>query len=79
MVAVIDSGVSKTTPMLVGKVVSEACYSSNVPAPNSSSFCPGGATSSVAVGSAVNCPLNVPGCDHGTHVASIAAGNSSSV
>jgi subtilisin family serine protease len=77
VVAVIDSGVSKTSPMLAGKVVSEACYSSNIAAQGISSFCPGGATSSLAVGSATNCPLNVPGCDHGTHVASIAAGNSS--
>jgi len=77
VVAVIDSGVSKTSPMLAGKVISEACYSSNIPVQNYSSFCPGGATSSLAIGSAVNCPLNVPQCDHGTHVASIAAGNSS--
>ena len=32
VVAVIDSGVSKTSPMLAGKVISEACYSSNIPA-----------------------------------------------
>ena len=76
VVAVIDTGVSKTTPMLVGKVVSEACYSTNLPAQNYSSFCPGGAASSVRSGSGVNCPVNVPNCDHGTHVASIAAGNS---
>ncbi len=78
VVAVLDSGVSKTHPMLTGKVVSEACYSSTV-AGQSTSLCPGGAAASTAANSGVNCPTNVYGCDHGTHVASIAVGNASNI
>jgi len=71
-VAILDTGVAKAHPLLSGKVVSEACYSTNQGA-SVSSFCPGGATSSTAAGSGVNCPVALQGCDHGTHVASIAA------
>ena len=77
VVAVLDTGVAKTHPMLAGKVVSEACYSTNNAALNLTSLCPGGVTSSTRVGSGVNCSTAIPGCDHGTHVASIAGGNSS--
>ena len=61
--AILDSGVDKNHPFLAGKVVSEACYSSNL--------CPGGATQTTAVGSAAPC---ADICSHGTHVAGIAAG-----
>ena len=36
--------------------------------------CPGGVTSSTAAGSGVNCTYAAEGCQHGTHVAGIAAG-----
>lgn len=75
-IAVIDSGVDKNHPWLSGKVVSEACYSTN----NGvySSICPNGISPSTDTGSGV--PCEVPGfgdvghCGHGTHIAGIAAG-----
>lgn len=72
-VAILDTGVQKSHPALFGKVISEACYSSNVPSQGASSLCPGGVTSSTANNSALNCAQGISGCDHGTHVAGIAA------
>jgi subtilisin family serine protease len=74
VIAVLDTGVDKTHPFLAGKVVEEACYSSNSGG-QTSSFCPNGQSEQTGPGSGVNCPVSVPVCWHGTHVAGIAAGN----
>lgn len=68
-IAIIDTGVDKMHPFLAGKVVAEACFSVG-------GWCPDGATRSTVAGSGMPCPD--PGCDHGTHVAGIAAGLGSS-
>ncbi len=72
-IAILDTGVDKSHPFLAGKVVSEACYSTNSTANSLTSVCPGGVAQSIAVDSGVPCSSG-DGCDHGTHVAGIAAG-----
>ena len=69
-IAVIDSGVDAAHPMLSGRVVDEACFTEALPGGGGS--CPNGQTTQVGAGAAVPCAST--GCDHGTHVASIAAG-----
>ncbi len=71
-IAIVDTGVDGTHPMLAGKLIEEACYSSTV-AGTSESVCPNGLDEQLGTGAAVPCSL--ADCIHGTHVAGIAAGN----
>jgi subtilisin family serine protease len=81
-VAILDTGVDHEHPMFAGRITASACFSST--AGNSTSLCPGGASSdTTTAGAGDNCeepaddPVNgADGCDHGTHVAGIAAGAS---
>ena len=82
-IAILDTGVDRNHPFFQGpngsRVVSEACYSSNVPSQGVTSLCPGGVTSSTETGSAQDCHTSIRGCGHGTHVAGIAAGGEATV
>lgn len=71
-IAVIDTGVDASHPMLNGKVIEEACYSSTV-AGVSETVCPNGLDEQLGPGAAAPCSLD--DCIHGTHVAGTAAGN----
>ena len=73
VIAIIDTGVDKGHPFLAGKVIEEAWYDSS-----GVSTCPNGLSSDTSVGAGVPCTFAPTGCDHGTHLAGIAAGNGSS-
>lgn len=72
-VAILDTGVDKNHPALQGKVVSEACYSTTQGS-DTTSVCPNG-QDSTNLNSGLPCTFT--GCEHGTHVAGIAAANGS--
>jgi subtilisin family serine protease len=62
-IAILDTGVDSSHSFFGGRVVAEACFAED---------CPGGGNAAVGSGTAMPCSYN--GCDHGTHVAGIAAG-----
>ena len=66
-IVIIDSGVDNDHAAFAGRVVDEACFSAGAD-------CPGGFTAVSGVDTAENCTYD-PRCAHGTHTASIAAGN----
>lgn len=71
--AILDTGVDAAHPFLGDRVVAEACFSSDSPTYGATPLCPNGETSQIGAGAGANC--SIEGCDHGTHVAGIAAGN----
>jgi subtilisin family serine protease len=78
VVAILDTGVDSTHPFLAGRVVEEACYSTTSGS-RSTTLCPNGQQEQTGPGAGINCAPDVLfGCEHGTHVAGIAAGNGAS-
>ncbi len=78
-VAVLDTGVDIKHPTFGKRIKSEACFSSTLAEFDSKSVCPKGAASSTKTGSGKNCKVSINGCNHGTHVASIAVGGGGGV
>ncbi|MFB7177345.1 S8 family serine peptidase [Streptomyces sp. NPDC056257] len=76
-IAVLDTGVATQHPFLKGRVKTEACFSPIDPDLGATSLCPNGAAEQEGPGSADTdsgpC-ATLTACDHGTHVAGIAAG-----
>lgn len=70
-IAVLDAGVDAGHPAFGSRVVAEACFSTTFAELNSTTLCPNGLGSQIGAGAAQPCAGL---CDHGTHVASIAAG-----
>jgi hypothetical protein len=79
IVAILDTGVDFTHPALAGKAIDEACFS-NDDYPDDAigaTLCPNGDTSQYGPGAAspTGFYCTYVNCGHGTHVAGIAAGN----
>lgn len=73
-IAIVDTGVDKAHPFLAGKVIAEACFSTSITDQSVFSLCPGGQPTATQSGAGLPCADSIAGCDHGTHVAGIAAG-----
>jgi subtilisin family serine protease len=71
-VAILDTCVDAAHPFFGKRVTAEACFSTTSPAQRATSACPNGQSEMIGAGAAKPCAAT--GCDHGTHVAGIAAG-----
>ena len=88
-VAILDTGVDTDHAAFTtggNRIVSEGCYATTNAGYGSTTVCPGGVEEATGIGSGIDCtavvgPTNAKAqsdCSHGTHVASIAAGDNGS-
>lgn len=87
-VAILDTGVEKEHPMVGPAITASACFSSSLPG-TATSLCPDGSEEMINLTGAdagdacldtlIDRENGTSGCDHGTHVASIAAGRSATL
>ena len=76
-VAILDTGVQTDHPFLTGRVVHEECFASNsilTPVVSTAGSCPNGGKTQGGAGAAAPCSI-ASECQHGAHVAGIAAGH----
>ena len=78
VIAILDTGTNHEV-MLKNRIVAGACFSSNYSYYPSESLCRNKSSSEIGLSAGSNCPTTVGGCDHGTHVATIAAGDNGSL
>lgn len=78
-IVILDTGVDINHEYFDGQIAAEACFSPGFSEDNSTSLCPSGNDSEFGSGSGQNCDTSISGCDHGTHVAGIAAGSNGSM
>jgi subtilisin family serine protease len=77
-IAIIDSGVDGTHPFFGGRVTLGGCFSTTDERLGTRSVCSNGQNVEIGPRAGANCPTGVDGCEHGTHVAGIAAGHRTS-
>ncbi len=83
-VVILDSGIDASHDFFSGRIATEACFSTTDPGAvngGAESLCPNGADEQIGSGAAAltRCNLFAVNCNHGTHVAGIAAGRSDTI
>jgi hypothetical protein len=73
-VALLGSGIERDHVFYGGRLAAEACFSTNAPALNISSLCPGGVSELIGPPAGINCGSGVQGCELGTPLAGIIMG-----